>query len=136
MKLGCDSGKPSRLPPVAGEAHTGSRCFSASAIAASHPPLASMSGPATNTGVRALSSSGASCASAAGSGATRVLTTRLSAWAARSASASWSQSSIGIETNTGPRGGSDAWWIARDRARGTSCARDGSCAHLTYGCGA
>ena len=49
-KCGWSSGKPIRPPPVAGAAHTGSRAFSASATAASQPPLASMSGPATKTG--------------------------------------------------------------------------------------
>jgi hypothetical protein len=55
-KFGCPSGKPRRLEAVGGDAHTGSRCLSASATAAFHPPLASMSGPATSTGLRADSS--------------------------------------------------------------------------------
>ena len=49
-KRGWSSGKPIRPPPGAGVAQTGSRWRSASATAASQPPLASMSGPATSTG--------------------------------------------------------------------------------------
>ncbi len=60
-KFGWRSGKPIRDPPVAGLAQTGSRCFSASATAASQPPAASMSGPATSTGARALEMRSASC---------------------------------------------------------------------------
>ena len=121
---------------VPGEAQTGSRCFSASATAAFQPPLASTSGPATSTGLRADSSRLASCASSAGSGTARPPTTRRRARAAaRSSSASASQSSIGIDTNAGPRGASVAWWMARPIAPGTSCARGGSWLHFTYGCG-
>ena len=68
--------------------------------------------------------------------ATLELTTRLTVCAKRSSSASCPQSSIGIDTNTGPRGGSEAWWMARASASGTSSARGGSCAHFTYGWGA
>ena len=50
-----------------------------------------------------------------------------------SASASSVQSSIGSETNAGPFGASEAVWIARARACGTSCARGGSKLHLTKG---
>ena len=94
-----------------------------------------MSGPATSTGLRADSSTAASCASSAGSGTARPVTIRRWALTARSSSASASQSSIGIDTNAGPRGGSVAWWIARPIAPGTSCARGGSWLHFTYGCG-
>ena len=58
-----------REPPVAGLAQTGRRCFSASATAASQPPEASMSGPATRTGRSAAASRAASAVSASGSGA-------------------------------------------------------------------
>ncbi len=47
---GWSSGKPSRPPPVAGVAYTARRCNSASPIAASQPPAASISGPATSAG--------------------------------------------------------------------------------------
>ena len=130
-KLGWRSGKPSREPPVAGLAHTGSRCFSARATAACQPPAASMSGPAIITGDSASDRRSATSASAASSGAVRPMTRRAMAAPARSASASAFQSSIGMETNAGPLGGSDAWWIARAMAPGTSCARGGSWLHLT-----
>ena len=45
-------------------------------------------------------------------------------------STSPTQSSIGIETNTGPRGGSAARWVARASAAGTSSARGGLVAPL------
>ena len=48
-------GSPIRPPPGAGVAHTGRPARSASATAASQPPLASTSGPATSTGLRAAS---------------------------------------------------------------------------------
>ena len=120
---------------VYGGPQTGRRCFSASATAAFQPPLASMSGPATSAGLRADSSRLASCASSAGSGTARPSTTRRRACTARSSSASRSQSSIGIDTNAGPWGGSVAWWMARPIAPGTSWARGGSWLHFTYGCG-
>ena len=94
-----------------------------------------MSGPAIITGRRAPAIRPARAAMAAASGTARPSTRRASVCASVSASASWAQSSIGIETNAGPRGGSDAWWIARASAAGTSCARGGSWLHLTYGCG-
>ena len=130
-KFGCASGKPIRPPPTAGVDHTGRRCFSASAIAASQPPLASTSGPATSTGLVAAASASAAACRAARSGDIRPVTVRRIALAARSESASASQSSIGIETNTGPRGGSDAIWIARPIAVGTSWGRGGSWLYLT-----
>ena len=130
-KLGWRSGKPSRDPPVAGLAHTGSRCFSARAMAACQPPAASMSGPATITGDSAPARRSARSASAASSGAVRPITRRAMAAALRSASASAFQSSIGIETNAGPLGGSMAWWMARAIAPGTSWARGGSWLHFT-----
>ena len=43
------------------------------------------------------------------------------------------QSSIGSDTNAGPFGASDAMWIARASAAGTSSARGGSKLHLTKG---
>ncbi len=46
-----------------------------------------------------------------------------------------SQSSAGIDTSTGPRGGVIATWYARAIASGTSSARAGSMLHLTYGLG-
>ena len=46
------------------------------------------------------------------------------------------QSSIGSDTNAGPLGGSEAMWIARASAAGTSSARGGSKLHLTHGAGA
>jgi hypothetical protein len=46
-----------------------------------------------------------------------------------------SQSSTGIDTNTGPIGGVSAVAKARIRASGTSSARAGSIAHLTNGRG-
>ena len=53
-------------------------------------------------------SAAASCASSAGSGSARPPTTPALGVSARSSSASASQSSIGIDTNAGPRGGSVA----------------------------
>ena len=90
-----------------------------------------MSGPATSTGRLACASRAASALRASGSGPDRPLTARARELAARSSSASWFQSSIGIDTNAGPRGGSVAWWIARASAPGTSWARGGSWLHLT-----
>ena len=120
---------------MAGVAQTGSRCFSTSATAVSQAPLASMSGPATSTGLAAACSRPARREIAPASGAVRAAIERTVAFSAMSPSASSAQSSIGIDTNAGPRGGSIAWWIARPIAYGTSCARAGSCAHFTYGCG-
>ena len=134
-KFGWSSGNPSLPPPGAGVAQTASRCFSTSATAASQPPLASMSGPATNTGLRASWRARARSSRLSGSGPERPATVRATAFAAISGSASASQSSIGIDTNAGPRGGIAAWWIARASACGTSWARGGSWLHLTYGCG-
>ncbi len=57
------------------------------------------------------------------------------AWATSVSSTSAYQSSIGIETKVGPRGGSSARWAPWARARGTSSARAGSKDHLTSGCG-
>jgi hypothetical protein len=53
--------------------------------------------------------------------------TRRWLWCATAASStSAAQSSIGIETNTGPVGGSVAMWMPRAIACGTSSARGGS----------
>ena len=56
LKFGWFSGKPRRPPPVAGIDQTGRCCSSARRTPRSHPPEASMSGPATSaswaTGVR------------------------------------------------------------------------------------
>ncbi len=94
-----------------------------------------MSGPATITGLRAPAIRSASAAIRDGSGTARPSTRRASVCGSVAASASWLQSSIGIETKAGPRGGSEAWWIARASAAGTSWARGGSWLHFTYGCG-
>ena len=45
------------------------------------------------------------------------------------------QSSIGIDTNTGPHGGLVATWIARASTAGTSAGRAGSRESLTVGRG-
>ncbi len=124
-----------RLPPVAGLAQTGSRWRSARATAASQPPLASMSGPATRTGLEAASSLSARARTASGSATARPVTWRAIASAASPSSTSAYQSSIGIETKTGPRGGRPARWAPWASARGTSSARAGSKDHLTSGCG-
>ena len=58
-----------------GGAHTGSRCFTASATAASQPPAASISGPATSIGLRADSSRRRELREPSGSGPARPLTT-------------------------------------------------------------
>ncbi len=63
----------------------------------------------------------------------RPSTLRAMACAEPSAFASSVQSSIGIETNAGPLGGSEAVWIARPMAAGTSAAVGGSYDHLTRG---
>ena len=125
-KCAWSSGKPIRPPPVAGGAHTGSRARSASSTAASHAPLASASGPTTSTGFEAAASRRASSATRSGSAPARPLTSRPSWCPVASSSTSARQSSIGIETNTGPRGGSAARWVARAIACGTSSARGGS----------
>ena len=134
-KFGWSSGKPIRPPPGAGVAHTGSFWRSTSATQASQPPLASMSGPATSTGLRASSSRAGEGLEGDGVGQRAAGRRGARSRAGRVLSASASQSSIGIETNAGPRGGSEAWWIARAMRRGTSSARGGSWAHFTYGCG-
>ena len=134
-KPGWSSGNPIRPPPGAGVAHTGSFWRSASATAASQPPLASMSGPATRTGFDAFASRSPRSAIAAGSGAARPATERRIAWPAASSSTSAAQSSIGIETNVGPSGGSEAWWIAWASASGVSSARGTSKLRFTSGCG-
>ena len=115
-----------RPPPVAGGAHTGSRARSASSTAASQAPLASASGPTTRTGFSAAASRCASACTSSGSAPARPLTLREVWCATASSSTSARQSSIGIETNTGPRGGSAARWVARAIACGTSSARGGS----------
>ena len=56
----------------------------------------------------------------------RPSTRRAIAWAEPSALASSVQSSIGIETKAGPFGGSEAVWMARPIAAGTSAAVGGS----------
>jgi hypothetical protein len=107
-KSGWSSGNPSRPPPGAGVAHTDSFCFSANFTAASQPPHMSMSGPAIIAGFFAFASFSTKSPTRAGSGPCRPPTS-LRVWCATSASStSASQSSNGIETNTGPRGGSDA----------------------------
>ena len=62
----------------------------------------------------------------AGSAPARPSTVRVVWWRTASSSTSARQSSIGIETNTGPCGGSAARWVARASACGTSSARGGS----------
>jgi hypothetical protein len=135
MNCGWFSGNPIRPPPGAGVAQTGSFWRSARATQDSQPPLASTSGPTTSTGLDAACNRSATTANVSGSGTERLVTRRAAAFRSRSGSASTSQSSIGMETNAGPFGGSEAWWMARAIAPGTSAARGGSWAHLTYGCG-
>ena len=125
-KFGWPSGKPSLPPPGAGIAKTGSFCLSTSATATSQAPLASMSGPATKTGLDAASRAPARASSESGSGAARPATERSMAARASPSSTSAPQSSIGIETNAGPLAGVFARWIARPSASGTSSARGGS----------
>ena len=127
-KSAWSSGKPSRPPPGAGVAHTGSRSFSASATAASQPPLASMSGPGDErAGSSPRRGAARGRATIAGSATARPVDACASSGGATAASStSASQSSIGIETNTGPFGGSAARWAARASAWGTSSARGGS----------
>jgi hypothetical protein len=115
-----------RPPAVAGADQTGSRARSASATAASQPPLASMSPPATKTGFAAAISRCASACTSAGSAPARPSTVRVVWWRIASSSTCAAQSSIGIETNTGPCGASAARWVARASACGTSSARGGS----------
>ncbi len=120
---GCPSGKPSRPPPGAGEANTGSFWRSASATALSQPPLASISGPATITGFSADSIRFARSLTAAGSAPALLTTERLIACPASPSSTSTVQSSIGIERKTGPFGGIEARWIPRASAATVSSAR-------------
>ena len=105
-KAAWDSGNPIRPPPVAGVAQTASRRRSASAIAASQPPEASTSGPTTSAGRSAASSIRTSSETALGSATARPLTLRPVWWPTVASSTSTPQSSIGIETNVGPAGGS------------------------------
>ncbi len=125
-----------RPPPVAGEAHTGRRCDSASSTAASQPPLASISGPATNTGrSRRCAAARRARRPAAGSACAR----------AADRARDLRGESIGVDLlapvvhrdrhERGSRGGSVAWWIACASANGTSAARGGSWLHFTYGFG-
>ena len=107
-------------------AHTPSRCFSASATAASQAPLESTSGPATITGFFALVSRSASARTASGSAPARPVTSRPIDGATWASSTSTVQSSIGSDSSTGPLGGSVAMWIPRASAAGTSSARGGS----------
>ena len=130
------SGNPSRLPPVAGEAQTGSRCFSASATAASQPPLVSMSGPATSTGLRAASSVAASCDERCGVGRDAAVDDPSRRVAGPIL--------VGLDAPVVHRDRDEHRPARRQRrvhgsrapARpGRPRARGGSCAHFTYGCG-
>ena len=123
---GWPSGKPMRPPPGAGMAHTGSLAASTSAMATSQAPLASMSGPATKTGLRAVASRCARSRTTSGSAVARPVTRRPIACSAAAASTGTSQSSMGMETKTGPAGGSVATCAARASASGTSSAAGGS----------
>ena len=125
-KAAWSSGKPSRPPPGAGVAHTGSRCVRPARprrprrrrrprrgrrpARGSSPPPAGRPARATAPGRPA-----------------RGRSPLRRVWCATAASStSASQSSIGIETNVGPRGGSAARCAARAIACGTSSARGGS----------
>ena len=123
---GWPSGKPIRPPPGAGVAQTGSRWRSASVTAASQAPEASTSGPTTSSGLVADSSRLARSRTASGSAAPGPVTERPIWCGIASASASASQSSIGIDTNTGPFGARPARCAPRASACGTSSARGGS----------
>ena len=72
------------------------------------PGMASSSGPATSTGLDAAFSRAASSRTVSGSAAARPLTLRDVQWPAACSSTSAAQSSKGIDTNAGPRGGSIA----------------------------
>ena len=88
---------------------------------------ASMSGPATSTGLSAaLEPPGEVGDRLRVAGARGPLVRRAIAARASASSTSASQSSIGIETNAGPLGGSVARCAARPSASGTSSARGGS----------
>ena len=108
-------------PPPAGRGgrdHTGRRWRSARATATSQAPPASTSGPATITGfprrVEPASEIGDRLRVTGGS----AVVLRSIAARASSSSTSASQSSIGIETNVGPLGGSVARCVARASACG------------------
>ena len=109
----------------AGAAHTGSRARSASATAASQPPLASMSAPATSTGFAAAREPLRERAHERRVGARRGRRPCASSGGATaSSSTSARQSSIGIETNTGPlRRQRGEVGRARDRVRDVLGAR-------------
>ena len=127
-KFGMALGEPEPAAAGGGRAPIpGRRCFSASATAASQPPLASMSGPGDQHRVaRRSRARDASCAERGGVGHRAAADDAARRPARRGPRRpACSQSSIGIETNAGPRGGSEAWWIARASATGTSCARGG-----------
>ncbi|CAJ3194773.1 Uncharacterised protein [Burkholderia pseudomallei] len=96
-KSGWSSGKLQR--PDIGAAYTRARCRSASRTASSHAPARATAAPTTNAGRSLASSASPSRASASGAGRTSLLTVR-----AGMGSAGRSQSSAGIDTNTGPRG--------------------------------
>ncbi len=90
-----------------------------------------MSGPATITGFSASAIRAASRSTWIGSGEALPVTSRSMISLASVSPISKSQSSIGIETITGPLGGRLARWIAWAIARGTSSARAGSKANFT-----
>ena len=87
-----------------------------------------MSGPATSAGLDASTRRRAMLAMLAPSGRPAPpLTARVVWWRTSSSErTSAYQSSIGIDTNTGPRGGRAAVCSARASACGTSCAQGGS----------
>ena len=87
-----------------------------------------MSGPATNAGLDGLRQAPRELLDCGSVGdALRSLTARVVWWRTSSSErTSAYQSSIGIDTNTGPRGGSAAVCAARANACGTSCAQGGS----------
>ena len=105
---------------MAGLAHTGSRCFSASATAASQPPAASMSGPATSTGDRARGQPRGQRGQRLGSGAGAAADDARARWRAARDPRRPRRSSrpSGSRRTPGPRGGSMAWWMARASAAG------------------
>jgi hypothetical protein len=76
--------------------------------------------------LEALDSRSASARTSSGLGAARPSTVRVVWWRTAAASTSAPQSSIGIDTNVGPFGGSAARCAARAIACGTSSARGGS----------
>ena len=104
--------------------HTGASSSSASRVSSPCAPETATPSPTRITGRLAVRSTRAASASSAGTGVTDRLGTVLDT---TGSSVSWSSTSSGSDTNTGPRGGVIATFTARRITRSTEPgARPGS----------